>query len=158
VILKEEKRLAIRRKVSYAVSRTNGERVATRPFSGKLPAVLCLHQTIAKGKDGGWSGGRLKSPLRTELTMRGYVTLTPDHVAAGERKPTGLETYTAVTINAIGWSAVGKSMGHSRAVDYLLRLSFVDRKRIGGIGHSLARTRRRSPAFDSRMWWSLELR
>src|ERR1051326_7099685 len=164
-ILSEEKLPHyIRRKVAYAVE--SGERVyawlllprstirARR--STKSAAVLCLHQTIPKGKDG--PVGLADDPSQHyahELTLRGYVTLTPDHVAAGERKPKGLETYDTSLFyrRHPQWSDVGKSIWDTgRAVDYLFTLPFVDEKRIGSIGHSLgAHSTAFAMAFEKRI-------
>lgn len=99
--------------------------------SGKLPAILCLHQTTTHGKDepAGIAGD---STLQYgfELAKCGYVVLAPDypsfaeHMYDFEKSP-----YISGTMKAI-WDNI-------RCIDYLESLPFVDRERIGVIGHSL---------------------
>src|SRR5262249_21766055 len=56
-----------------------------RQRSGKLPAVLCLHQTvpIGKGEPAGL-GGRENLHYAIHLAERGYVALAPDYPSFGE--------------------------------------------------------------------------
>lgn len=98
----------------------------------KRPAVLCLHQTTAVGKDEP-VGLRGSAELRyaLELAQRGYVAIVPDYPSLGEHrfdfkaKP----AYVSGSMKAI-WDNI-------RAVDVLETLPEVDRERIGVIGHSL---------------------
>jgi dienelactone hydrolase len=74
-----------------------------------------------------------------DLAHRGYVVLTPDSLAAGERLESGEKAWDTAPFyrKHPGWSAVGKAVWDGqRAVDYLVSLPFVDRERIGVIGHS----------------------
>jgi dienelactone hydrolase len=100
--------------------------------AAKMPAMLCLHQTFAGGKDepAGLAGDpRLHYAL--ELAKRGYVVLAPDYPSFGEHPYEFGEKspYASGTMKAI-WDNI-------RAVDFLESLPHVDRERIGVIGHSL---------------------
>jgi dienelactone hydrolase len=99
---------------------------------GKTPAVLCLHQTFAGGKDepAGLAGDpRLHYAL--ELARRGYVTLAPDYPSFGEHSYEfgGKSPYASGTMKAI-WDNL-------RAVDVLENRPEVDPDRMSVIGHSL---------------------
>ena len=53
----------------------------------RRPAVLCLHQTIAIGKDEPVGLGKnLELAYARELAARGYVALAPDYPNFGEYK------------------------------------------------------------------------
>src|SRR5205814_2847072 len=78
----------VRKKLSYAAEK--GARVPAWLLiptgrEGKLPAVLCLHQTVPVGKDEPAGLGKNES-LRyaVHLAERGYVTLAPDYPSFGE--------------------------------------------------------------------------
>jgi dienelactone hydrolase len=97
-----------------------------------LPAVLCLHQTTAVGKDEPTGrGGDAEMRYALELTRRGFVTLSPDYPSLGEHPYdfAPKRGYVSGTMKAV-WD-------NSRAVDLLETLPMVDPKRIGCIGHSL---------------------
>jgi fermentation-respiration switch protein FrsA (DUF1100 family) len=127
----------IRRKINFAVE--PGDRVPawliypdqSRRTGARWPAVLCLHQTIAIGKDepvGLGSNPDLK--YARELSERGYVTLSPDYPNFGEYQIDVYKLgYQSATMKAI-WNNL-------RAVDLLCGLEEVDSERIGAIGHSL---------------------
>lgn len=95
------------------------------------PAMLCLHQTVACGKDE--PAGLAGSPhLRyaEELARRGYVTLAVDYPNFGSyRCDPYARGYASATMKGI-WN-------HRRAIDLLVSLPEVDAERIGVIGHSL---------------------
>jgi dienelactone hydrolase len=93
--------------------------------------MLCLHQTIAIGKDEpAGLGSNLDLAYARELTERGYVTLAPDYPNFGEYKIDVYNLgYSSATMKAI-WNNL-------RAVDLLADLPEVDPSRIGVIGHSL---------------------
>src|SRR5216683_176694 len=124
----------VRKKLSYAPEKN--DRVPAyllMPVNakGKLPAVLCLHQTVAIGK--GEPAGLGRNPnLRyaVHLAERGYVTLSPDYPSFGDY-PYNFATssYQSGSMKAI-WN-------NMRAIDLLESLPEVDGKRIGCIGHSL---------------------
>jgi dienelactone hydrolase len=97
----------------------------------KRPAMLCLHQTVAIGKDEPAGLGKNHDlEYARELTERGYVTLTPDYPNFGEYH---LDVY-AMGYASASMKAIWNNM---RAVDLLVSLPEVDPARIGVIGHSL---------------------
>jgi pimeloyl-ACP methyl ester carboxylesterase len=102
---------------------------ATAPV--KRPAMLCLHQTIAIGKDE--PAGLGKNPnlkYARELAERGYVTIAPDYPNYGEyQRDVYAMGYASASMKAI-WN-------NTRAVDLLVSLPEVDPEKIGAIGHSL---------------------
>jgi dienelactone hydrolase len=148
-ILEEESFPAYtRRKVEYEGDR--GEPIRAWLFlpknvKRKSAAVLCLHQTVRRGKDQCAGVAELKPELAFGplLAERDYVTLCPDAICFGERYQVGGNFYChygdAVRIyqgNA-GRSIMSKMIDDAmRAVDYLSSLPEVDPKRIGSIGHS----------------------
>jgi dienelactone hydrolase len=98
---------------------------------GKLPAVLCLHQTVAIGK-GEPAGLGPNENLRyaVHLAERGYVTLAPDYPSFGEYPYDFAKSrFQSGSMKAV-WN-------NRRAVDLLVALPEVDPARIGCIGHSL---------------------
>lgn len=98
----------------------------------KLPAVLCLHQTIQIGKgEPAGLGGSPNLHYALHLAQRGYVTLAPDYPSFGEYKYDFAPShgYIAGSMKAI-WD-------NMRAIDLLEGLPQVDPKLIGCIGHSL---------------------
>jgi dienelactone hydrolase len=107
------------------------------PHSGsreKLPAMLCLHQTTAMGKDEpAGLGGNSDLHYAAELAERGYVTLAPDYWTFGDYREKTYDPYehgySSGTMKGI-WN-------HIRSVDFLASLEEVDPERIGCIGHSL---------------------
>ena len=133
-----------RSKVSYQVQ--PGERVPAwlfvpRPQPSRAPAILCMHQTVAQGKyePAGISGKRTLA-FAAHYARRGYPTLAPDSITAGERVYPGWKPYETAPFDRAHpkWSAMGKmAWDHMRALDYLCTLDCVDPKRLGAIGHSL---------------------
>jgi dipeptidyl aminopeptidase/acylaminoacyl peptidase len=113
----------VRRKITYASE--PGDRVPAwllRPKGGdaRRPAVLCLHQTTAIGKDEpAGLGGNQNLHYARELAERGFVTLAPDYPGFGEHR---------VDAYALGYA--GASMkaiwDNRRAVDLLGSLPEVD--------------------------------
>jgi len=100
-------------------------------ISGKVPGILCLHQTTAIGKaETVGIGTTINRNYGQELAQRGYVTLAPDYPGFGDYK---------IDVYARGYaSATAKGIGnHMRCVDLLQSLPEVDPDRIGAIGHSL---------------------
>ncbi len=140
----------VRKKLTFAVEK--GDRVPAYLFlptgaKGKLPAVLCLHQTNGKvGKDepaGLGTNANLRYALH--LAERGYVTLAPDYPNFGEYKFDPYKNgYQSATMKAI-WN-------NMRAIDLLQSLPEVDGERIGCIGHSLGgHNTMFTAAFDTRI-------
>ncbi len=126
-----------RKKITFATE--PGDRVpawllipdAARPPEKRLPAMLCLHQTVAIGKDEPAGLGSNKNlQYAKELAERGYVTLSPDYPNFGEYK---LDVY------AMGYASASMKAiwNNKRGLDLLQSLPEVDPDRIGVIGHSL---------------------
>ncbi len=102
---------------------------AGRP--GRLPAMLCLHQTTPAGKDEpAGRAGLADLHYAAELATRGFVTLAPDYPNFGEYR---------VDAYALGYaSATMKGVvNHRAALEVLCRRPEVDPARVGVIGHSL---------------------
>lgn len=124
----------MRKKITFAVE--SGDRVPAYLFipndlEGKVPAMLCLHQTVAVGKaEPAGLDDVVNLHYAKELAERGYVTLAPDYPGYGDYK---------IDVYAMGYvSATMKGIwNHMRAVDLLQSLPEVDAERIGVIGHSL---------------------
>ena len=99
----------------------------------RLPAMLCLHQTNAIGKDEPVGlGGLPNLHYAHELASRGYVCLVPDYPRFGEYRWADelAETrYASGSMKAV-WNNI-------RGVDLLESLPEVDGDKIGVIGHSL---------------------
>jgi pimeloyl-ACP methyl ester carboxylesterase len=97
----------------------------------RRPAVLCLHQTIAIGKDEpAGLGANPDLAYARELAERGYVAIAPDYPGFGEyRRDVYAMGYASVSMKAI-WNNI-------RAIDLLTEREDVDLGRIGVIGHSL---------------------
>jgi dienelactone hydrolase len=124
----------VRKKLTYAAEK--GDRVPAyllvpRQRIGKLPAVLCLHQTVAIGKaELAGLGQRESLRYAVHLAERGYVTLVPDYPSfGGYPYDFAHSDYASGSMKAV-WNNI-------RAVDLLQALPEVDGQRIGCIGHSL---------------------
>lgn len=96
------------------------------------PAMLALHGTGIEGKkiiDGVTS---IKNrAYAKELAERGYVVISPDYPSMGE-----LENYDFANDRYDSGTMKG-IFNHISCVDILQSLPYVDKKRIGVIGHSL---------------------
>jgi dienelactone hydrolase len=141
--------LYVRRKLTFVAD--NGDRVPAYLLvparrDGKLPAVLCLHQT-GTGKAELVLAGRGDENLRyaAHLAERGYVTLAPDYPSFGEyRFDFRSAPYRSGSMKAV-WNNI-------RAIDLLQSLPEVDGERIGCIGHSLGgHNTMFTAAFDTRI-------
>jgi dienelactone hydrolase len=124
----------MRRKISFATEKN--DRVPAYLFipcglTKPVPGILCLHQTIAIGKEEpAGMGGSPNLHYALELAKRGYVTLAPDYPNFGE--------YTFDPYSNGYFSASMKGIwNHMTAVDLLQSLKEVNPSRIGCIGHSL---------------------
>jgi hypothetical protein len=124
----------VRRKLTYVPEA--GDRVPAYLFipkglTGKVPGVLCLHQTtgIGKGEPAGL-GGLDNLHYARELAERGFVTLAPDYPNFGDYQfDPYAHGYVSATMKGL-WN-------HRRALDLLQSLPQVDGLRLGCIGHSL---------------------
>lgn len=141
----------VRRKIEYATEPKYRLRaylfVPPGGQNKKLPAVLCLHQTVNIGKEEpAGLGGNPNLYYALHLAQRGYVTLAPDYPSFGERQYDfdPRHGYTSGTMKAI-WD-------NMRAIDLLQSLAEVDAQRIGCIGHSLGgHNTMFTAAFDTRI-------
>jgi dienelactone hydrolase len=141
----------VRKKLTFAVAK--GDRVPAYLLvplgrKGKLPAVLCLHET--NGKLGAGSpvglGGRPNLHYAAHLAERGYVTLAPDYPSFGEYQPFD---FSKCGFQSGSMKAVWNNMC---AIDLLQSLPEVDADRIGCIGHSLGgHNTMFTAAFDTRI-------
>jgi dienelactone hydrolase len=139
----------VRKKISYASA--PGERVPAYLLvpegrRGRMPAVLCLHQTVGIGKEEPVGlGGSANLRYGHELARRGYVVLAPDYPGFGEHQ---------VDVYARGWASGSMKAiwDNIRGVDLLQTVPEVDRRRIGCIGHSLGgHNTLFTSAFDTRI-------
>ncbi len=99
----------------------------------KLPAMLCLHQTVPIGKnEPAGLGGKPSLHYAHELAERGYVCIVPDYPSFGEYE---------YDFKKSGSSFVSGSMvairNNMTVVDYLITLPSVNPAAVGVIGHSL---------------------
>ena len=98
----------VRRKIAYHTDSPT-RRVAAYLFlpakpDGKVPAILCLHQTTKIGKDEpAGLGPNVDLQYALQLARRGYVTLAPDYPSFGEYAETfdPKEGYASGTMRAI---------------------------------------------------------
>jgi acetyl esterase/lipase len=124
----------LRRKIDYAsepADRVPAWLLIPKGERTCRPAMICLHQTVAIGKDEPVGlGGKENLRYGLELAERGYVVLAPDYPNFGEHNvdPYALG-YASASMKAI-WD-------NMRGVDLLASLPEVDPGRIGVIGHSL---------------------
>lgn len=102
----------------------------------KLPAMLALHETDLAGKksvdgQGSYENTRLNLGYGKELAERGYVVIAPDYPSFGDSVPYDFkaDSYESGIMKGI--------FNHMRCIDLLEQLEFVDKNRIGTIGHSL---------------------
>lgn len=125
----------IRRRIAYHTD-SSEQTVAAYLFipraGEQLPAVLCLHQTTAIGKEEpAGLGGKPNLHYALHLARRGYVTLAPDYPSFGDAAGYDFDAddYVSGTMKAV--------YDNIRGVDLLQSLPEVDGERIGVIGHSL---------------------
>ena len=135
-----------RQLISYAVE--EGERAhaylaVPKRVTGqteKLPAIVVMHGTFEKGIEqaAGLVDDATKAHLH-HLAQAGYVAIAPEHFVSGRRiPPEGSYDTTRFHRKHPEWTAVGKfTYEHSIAIDVLETLDFVDKERIGAMGHSL---------------------
>src|SRR6185295_13495449 len=119
----------VRKTVSFASEA--GDRVPAfllipHELKGRVPAMLCLHQTTSIGKMEPAGMGLKNLAYAAELAERGLVTLAPDYPNFGDYKiDVYAKGYVSATMKGI-WN-------HRRAVDVLQSLPEVDPERIGVI-------------------------
>ena len=140
-----------RKKISYHTDspdrRVTAYLFVPRNASRRVPAILCLHQTIAIGKDEPAGLGQNENlQYALHLARRGYVTLAPDYPSFGEYK------YDFDPKHGDTSGSMQAIYDNLRAVDLLQALPEVDPERIGCIGHSLGgHNTMFTAAFDDRI-------
>jgi dienelactone hydrolase len=139
----------VRKKLTYATKKNDrvpAYLLIPSSLKGKLPAVLCLHQTIAIGKgEPAGLGGNPNLHYAAHLAERGYVTLAPDYPSFGDYP----YDFSRGNFQSGSMKAIWNNM---RAIDLLESLPEVDGKRIGCIGHSLGgHNAMFTAAFDTRI-------
>ena len=147
----EEVRLPhfVRRKLTFAAEandRVPAYLLIPESRGRKLPAVLCLHQTVATGKaEPAGLGAKENLRYAVHLAECGYVTLAPDYPSFGEYAYDFAKSgYQSGSMKAI-WN-------NMRAIDVLQSLPAVDPEKIGCIGHSLGgHNTMFTAAFDTRI-------
>jgi dienelactone hydrolase len=149
IVLEETVDGYVRKKITFAVEK--GDRVPAwllipKGYMGKRPTMLCLHQTIAIGKDEPIGLGQQESKRQAlHLVKRGYVCLAPDYPSFGEYPYDFKKSkFASGSMKAI-WNC-------RKAIDFLESLAEVDKSRIGVIGHSLGgHAGMFAAAFDDRL-------
>ena len=141
----------VRRKVSIQVQpndRMPAWLLIPKKLKGRAPAIICFYGTTGgAGKDTtvGLSGRTPGSPphpnlsFAIDMVQAGFVAFAPDYLRDDERIQPGRRPYdtTGFYKEFPDWSIHGKDIyDTSRAITYLQRLAFVDRQRIGMVGHS----------------------
>ena len=110
----------------------NRRDVGSREGQESKRGILCLHQTIAIGKEEpAGLGGSQNLQYARELAERGMVTLTPDYPSFGDH-PYDFAQHPEWTSGSM--KAIWDNM---RAIDLMLQLGLVEEGKIGCIGHSL---------------------
>lgn len=131
---KEELPKCTRQKITYRSgpgNRVPADLLMPTPLRGRVPGMLCLHQTTAIGAaEPAGLGGKPDLHYALELAERGYVTIAPDYPGFGgyEFDPYS-HGYKSTTMAGV-WN-------HIRAIDLLQGLPEVRPESIGCIGHSL---------------------
>jgi dienelactone hydrolase len=139
----------VRKKLTFAAERDDrvpAYLLVPLERKGRLPAVLCLHQTVKIGKaEPAGLGERENLRYAVHLAERGYVTLAPDYPSFGE--------YTYDFAKGGYQSGSMKAVWNNmRAIDLLQALPDVDPRRVGCIGHSLGgHNAMFTAAFDTRI-------
>ncbi|HUT81066.1 MAG TPA: dienelactone hydrolase family protein [Candidatus Bathyarchaeia archaeon] len=143
IIESEELPLYTKIKVSYIVGEDDyitAFLLKPKALGQRAPVIIAMHQTVKSGKNEVVGlDGNLDFAYGHELALRGYVVLAPDYLCAGERVPTGLTSFDSTEFyqKYPNWSIVGKNVEDSMAaVDVVCELDYIDKDRIGVIGHS----------------------
>jgi dienelactone hydrolase len=105
----------------------------------KHPAMLCLHPTNKDGKAQTVAlVGVQTRHYGHQLAQQGFVCLVPDYPSFGDYKDYDFEQRAPDSDEHLYASGSMKAIWNNiRAVDLLETLDYVDRERIGVIGHSL---------------------
>lgn len=144
--------------VSYNVEkeeRINAYLLLPKKFDGRKPAVIACHQHadeyyIGKSEPAGLNKNKMYH-YGLDLCLRGYVVLCPDHLGFEDRRPQefirmengymegkNYERFLFTKYILEGKTLQAKYISDlCRGIDFLESLDFVDKDRIGVIGHSL---------------------
>jgi hypothetical protein len=122
----------------------------------KLPGVVVFHSTSVHTihQPAGFEDAE-SHHLGLHLAQQGFVTLCPRNFIWNypTPQPTYLDAISELHRRHPGWRGMAKMLFDGmRAVDYLQSLPFVDKERLGCIGHSLgAKETLYAMAFDERL-------
>jgi hypothetical protein len=125
-------------------------------MQGKLPGVVVFHSTSVHTihQPAGFEDAE-SHHLGLHLAQQGFVTLCPRNFIWNypTPQPTYLDAISELHRRHPGWRGMAKMLFDGmRAVDYLQSLPFVDKERLGCIGHSLgAKETLYAMAFDERL-------
>jgi dienelactone hydrolase len=122
--------------------RDYGFLLVPKGITGKVPGIVCPHQTNEVGcLEPIGLGGDPQYAYADELAQRGYVTIACDALCFGKRHAADANYYgdsVSFYEKHPDWTIAGKyAFDVSRQVDVLQSLPEVDPERIGCIGHSL---------------------
>lgn len=158
IISSLDKGTHIIQQVSYCVE--ENERIIAyllipKPLNAKNPAVIASHQHAAeyflgKSEPAGLSRNSMYH-YGLELCLRGYVVLCPDHLGFEERRPPEFIRTENSNLDGMNYERFlftkyyleGRTLQAKyisdlcRGIDFLESLGFVNRDKIGAIGHSL---------------------
>lgn len=148
----------VRRRVNYFVD--EWARVSAWVFVPEgcedVPGIVCCHSMVPQGKDeAAGLEGDPRLAFARHYAERGYATIAPDAITAGERVSVG-----QAPLDTRGFykdypkmSAMGKMLvDHMHAVDVLCDTKRVDAERLGVVGHGLGgRNALFLAAFDERV-------
>jgi len=134
----------VRSKITYCVGAEEtitAYLLTPKEMENQGPAILALHQTVRSGKDEVVGlDGHQDYAYGHDLAEKGYIVLAPDYLTAGERVYPNKESFDSGPFyeQYENWSIVGKNLEDTKsAVDVLHSLEYVDKNKIGIIGHSL---------------------
>ncbi len=164
VILKKFKTHKIE-KIKYYVEkneRITGYLLTPVPLNKKLPLIICHHQHASNYLQGKSEISGLKGNKNLhygkELAKMGFATFVPDAIAFEDRNFLnknwwGVEYYELASRILQGKTLLEKNLSDlSIALDFLVKKKFIDRRKIGFLGHSFgARMAVLFPAYDKRV-------
>jgi len=152
-------------KIKYNVEkneRITGYLLTPVPLKKKLPLIICHHQHASNYLNGKSEISGLKGNKNLhygkELAEMGFVTFVPDAISFEQRNFLnknwwGVEYYELASRIIQGKTLLEKNLSDlSVALDFLIKKKFIDKKKIGFIGHSYgARMAVMFPAYDKRI-------